>query len=283
MKKIKGLLTLLRFELPVAAGICVVMGQMLALGKFASATTSVFGFFSVFFISASILVMNDVIDVETDRVNSPHRPIPSGLVTANEALAFSILILVLGLGLSYLINLFSFIAAVLLAFIGYLYNRHLKKRGLIGNLLVSFSVGMTFIFGGITVGNPYNKTVVFFGIIAALIDLGEEIAADAMDVKGDLLIDSKSIAIKYGKKTALMFSGIIFSLAVLLSIIPFILKWFSLTYLIPILIMDFLIIYPVVKLLNSKDDEGRKFIRWIYLGATFGLIFFLIFRMFNIE
>ncbi len=283
MKKIKGLLTLLRFELPVAAGICVVMGQMLALGKFASATTSVFGFFSVFFISASILVMNDVIDVETDRVNSPHRPIPSGLVTANEALAFSILILVLGLGLSYLINLFSFIAAVLLAFIGYLYNRHLKKSGLIGNLLVSFSVGMTFIFGGITVGNPYNKTVVFFGIIAALIDLGEEIAADAMDVKGDLLIDSKSIAIKYGKKTALMFSGIIFSLAVLLSIIPFILKWFSLTYLIPILIMDFFIIYPVVKLLNSKDDEGRKFIRWIYLGATFGLIFFLIFRMFNIE
>lgn len=259
------------------------MGQMLALGKFASATTSAFGFFSVFFISASILVMNDVIDVETDRVNSPHRPIPSGLVTANQALAFSILILVLGLSLSFLINFFSFFAAVLLAFIGYLYNRHLKKSGLIGNLLVSFSVGMTFIYGGISVGNPFNKSVIFFGIIAALIDLGEEIAADAMDVKGDLLINSKSIAIMYGKKTAIKISGVIFLIVVLLTFIPFILQWFSIIYLLPILIMDFFIIYPALRLQYSKNDEGRKFIRWIYLGATFGLIIFLILSMLDIE
>ena len=36
MSKIKGLLKLLRFELPFSAGVCVVMGQMLALGEFAS-------------------------------------------------------------------------------------------------------------------------------------------------------------------------------------------------------------------------------------------------------
>ncbi len=255
------------------------MGQLLALGEFASAIISLFGFFSVFFISASILVMNDVIDVESDKVNAPHRPIPSGEVTPNEALIFSIVLLFSGIVLSYLISFLSFMIAILLAVIGYLYNRHFKKSGLFGNILVSFSVGMTFVFGGATVGLPLNKIVLFFGLISALIDLGEEIAADAMDIKGDLLIDSKSIAIKFGKKTALKISGVIFLIVVLLTFIPIILQWFSIIYLLPILIMDFFIIYPAVRLQYSKNDEGRKFIRWIYLGATFGIIVFLIMRL----
>ncbi|MGA8263642.1 MAG: hypothetical protein WB779_04290, partial [Ignavibacteriaceae bacterium] len=55
MKKLKGLARLLRFELPFSAGVCVVMGQLFALGKFASVFVTASGFFSVFLISASIL------------------------------------------------------------------------------------------------------------------------------------------------------------------------------------------------------------------------------------
>ncbi len=82
MKKIKGLLRLLRFELPFSAGVCVVMGQLLALGKFASILEIAFAFLSVFSISASILVLNDYFDVETDKINAPDRPIASNLVTS---------------------------------------------------------------------------------------------------------------------------------------------------------------------------------------------------------
>lgn len=141
---------------------------------------------------------------------------------------------------------------------------------------------MTFIYGGASVGLPFNKTVLFFGIIAALIDLAEEIAADAMDIKGDLLINSKSLAIKYGKHTSLKVSTIIFFFVVLLTIVPFLLNWFSTIYLIPILIMDFFIAYPAIRLLKSENEEGRNYIRWIYLGATAGLIIFLIMRLFGI-
>ena len=60
MRKFKGIIKLLRVELPFSAGICVVMGQMLALGELASIYITLFGFVSVFSISASILVLNDV-------------------------------------------------------------------------------------------------------------------------------------------------------------------------------------------------------------------------------
>ena len=145
--------------------------------------------------------------------------------------------------------------------------------------MVSFSVGMTFIFGGASVGVPFQKAVLFFGLIAALIDLGEEIAADAMDMMGDQLINSNSLAIKYGRSIALKISGFIFLLVIILSTIPFLLQWFRIIYLIPIGIMDLLIAWSALRLLKSQNEEGRKFIRWIYLGAITGIIIFIIMRL----
>lgn len=279
MKKLKGLFNLIRFELPFSAGVCVLMGQMLTLGEFASAFLSISAFLSVFFISASILVLNDYFDIETDKINAPHRPIPSGLVSATEALRLSIFLLAVGLVLSLTISVLAFVCSAALLIIGFLYNRKFKKSGLPGNLLVSFSVGMTFIYGGVSVGLPFNKIVLFFGLIAALIDLGEEIAADAMDAKGDMLINSKSLAINFGRETALKVSAYIFLCVIILSFVPFLITWFSPIYLFPILLMDIAIGYSTLKLLKSRNDEGRKYIRWIYLGGTFGLIVFIVMRI----
>ena len=282
MNKIKGLLKLLRFELPFSAGICVVMGQILALGKFAPILIIISGFVSVFLISASILVLNDYFDVETDRINAPERPIPSNMVSPHEALLFSILLLSTGIFPSYFIGITPLIISIILTIIGFLYNRFFKRSGLPGNLMVSFSVGMTFIYGGATVGLAFNKIVLFFFIIAALIDVGEEIAADSMDIKGDMIINSNSLAIKYGASVALKISVSIFFLVILLSFIPFIINWFSIYYLIAIGIMDVSIFYSSLNLLKSKNSNGRKYIRLLYLGATAGLIVFIIMRLWGI-
>ena len=255
------------------------MGQMLALGEFAPIPVTVFGFASVFLISASILVLNDYFDVETDKINASSRPIPSGLVSPAEALVFSLLLLFAGIFTSYLININVLLISIVLAIIGFLYNRYFKKSGLTGNLMVSFSVGMTFVYGCASVGLPTNKAVLFFGLIAALIDLGEEIAADAMDIKGDKLINSNSLAIKFGKPIAIKTSVSIFFLVILLSFIPFILNWFKIIYLVPIGIMDISIAYPALRLLKSENKEGRKLIRRVYLGAISGIIIFIFMRL----
>ncbi len=279
MTSVKGLLKLLRPELPFSAGVCVVMGQILAKGEFASPYLVITGFLSVFLISASILVQNDYFDVETDRINSPERPIPSNLVTPSEALFFSILLMIAGLVLSILINTALFIISLILAVIGFLYNRYLKKSGLPGNLMVSLSVGMTFIFGGATVGFPAHRLVILFALIAALVDLGEEIAADSTDIKGDMLIQSNSLAIKFGEMTAVKISISVFSTVIMLTLIPFILQWLPPVYLIPIGVIDFSVAYGSILILRKKGSERKKYIRMIYLGATLGLILFLILRL----
>jgi geranylgeranylglycerol-phosphate geranylgeranyltransferase len=279
MKKIKGLVRLLRFELPFSAGICVVMGQLLAARKFASFPITISGFLSVFFISASILVLNDYFDVETDIINAPGRPIPSKIVTSFEALLLSILLLCTGLFFSYLISCIALLCSIILLVIGFLYNWKLKKYGLPGNIMVSVSVGMTFVYGGASVGLLFNKTSLFFGLITALIDLGEEIASDTMDMRGDVIINSNSLAIKYGKQTALRISSYIFFFIILLTSIPFIVNWFPAVYLTPFIFMDIVIAYSSLKLLKSDNKQGRKYIRWIYISGLLCMLIFLLIRL----
>ncbi len=69
--KIKAISDLVKTELPMAAGICVVAGQLLALGSLPSLAEAALGFLTGFFISGALMITNDYFDLEVDRVNHP--------------------------------------------------------------------------------------------------------------------------------------------------------------------------------------------------------------------
>jgi geranylgeranylglycerol-phosphate geranylgeranyltransferase len=278
-KKITGLLRLFRFELPFAAGVCVVLGSLLALGQLPTPAELSLGFFSVFFISAAALILNDYFDIESDRINAPQRPLPAGLVTEKEVIWLAVGVTLLGLGLSYLIGPATLLMAAAVWIVGFLYNWRLKRTGLPGNLMVSFSVGMTFVYGGVVVGQPFVPIVWFFAILALLINLGEEIAADAMDVAGDRQAHSRSLAVQLGSKNALRVSGLIFRGVVVISILPFVFGWLGWVYFWPILLMDGVILYATAKLLDTGLANRRVYIRWIYLSATAALLIIILMEM----
>jgi geranylgeranylglycerol-phosphate geranylgeranyltransferase len=281
-KKVIGMIRLFRPELPFAAGVCVLLGEIIALGRFPSVREAVLGFASVFFISGSALILNDYFDLEVDKINAPNRPLPSGLVSPAETVILTVMTIFLGLAAAVAINLPAFILCIIAGVVGILYNWKFKEAGLLGNLMVSTSVALTFILGGVAVGRPWNQIVWTFSLIAFLIDLGEEIAGDAMDMEGDKKRGSKSIALLAGKKFSLRLSGSLFGLVVLISLIPVLLRWLGLSYLIMILIMDAIIIVFTVRLLRSKTpDEGRQSMRRIYLGALVGMLAFLIGQFFE--
>ena len=273
--RLLGFLRLFRFELPFAAGVCVVLGQFLALDGIPPLQETVFGFLSVFFISATALILNDYFDLEIDRINAPHRPLPSGMVSKRDVLVLSFVVAFLGLMAAALLSLTALITIFVVWIVGVLYNWRFKRSGLAGNLMVSFSVGMTFVFGGISVGQPANINVWWFGAIAFLMDLGEEIAADAMDIEGDKIIGSRSVAIVHGRERALRTSAVVFGALILVSLVPFALGRIASIYLIPIMIMDVVILYSTVRLLNPTTGNPRAHIRAIYLGGLAAVLLFI--------
>ncbi len=275
MKAIKGLILLTRPELPFAAGLCVILGQVFAMAGDIHIAKAIAGFGSVFMVSASILVMNDCIDLESDKINAPHRPIPSGMISIRQAWLYALILMISGLCFSLSLGIYPLIIALCLVINGFLYNRYFKSSGLPGNLMVSSSVGATFIYGAASVGTPWNIMAAYFAVLVALIDLGEEISADAMDIEGDKLIRSRSVAIVHGTKRALKLSLSIFWIVITLSFIPFIFRWFPLILLLPVLIMDAFIGYSSIKMQTASNAMGRKYIKALYLGATLGMLIFL--------
>jgi len=276
-QKTRAIIQLLRIDLSFAAGISVVVGEIVAVGGFPSIYSIMLGFIVGFFISSSALILNDYFDIEIDKINMPTRPLPSGIIKPSEVILLSLINTIIGLIAAFFIGYIALIVAIIFWIIGFLYNWKFKRTGLPGNLMVSSSVAITFIFGGIAVGNPFNMIVWCFSLIAFFIDLGEEIAADAMDMVGDQKINSKSIAISRGKDSALKIAGIMFGIVVFTSFIPVIFHWLGMVYLVMILFMDAIIVFSTFKLLNSQSiDEGRKYTRLIYLGATVGLVAFIV-------
>ncbi len=277
--KLTGLYRLFRFELSFTAGICVLLGELLALGRLPSLGQAIEGFLSFFFISATALILNDYFDIETDRINAPTRPLPAGLVTRSEALWLSIIVALLGFFFSFLIGAAALIVACVVWAVGFLYNWRLKRTGVWGNLFVAFSVGMTFIFGGIAVGQPFEVVVWYLALTAFFIDLGEEIAADSLDVEGDRKTGSRSLAVMLGAERAMRISAAIFGVVVAGSAIPFIFGWLAWLYLLPLVLWDAIIIVSTWNLLNAQRANRITDIRRIYLGGLGVMVVFIVIRV----
>jgi geranylgeranylglycerol-phosphate geranylgeranyltransferase len=275
--KVIAISDLIKPELPFAAGVCVIAGEVLALGRLPGAAPSILGFLVGFFISASAMVSNDYFDQEVDRINRPDRPLPSGRVTAREVVLLTIVLSSIGLLAAAFLGIPAFVLALITWVVGMSYNWRFKSSGLPGNMMVAFSVSITFIFGGLAVGN-LNGLVLTFGVLAFIFDLSEEIINGSLDSKGDEKRSSRSIAIVYGRKAAMRLSGALFAAFIVISFIPFLAGWLGPLYLGMVSCVDIAIIvlFILLSTRNGRIKEERMIVRFLYITMLLFIISFLI-------
>ena len=141
-------------------------------------------------VSAMMLVgggnaLNDYNDRESDKKNHPERPIPSGKISAENALTFAQILL--GLGLVILIftldNKMPFVIALLGVITLIAYENGLKAAGIAGNIAVGLMSGAVFLYAGMAVNDP-GPTIWMFGL-AILATITREIVKDIQDLEGD--------------------------------------------------------------------------------------------------
>jgi geranylgeranylglycerol-phosphate geranylgeranyltransferase len=198
-------------------------------------------------------------------------------VTVREAIGLSVPVILCGLAAALAIGPSTLVFGVFIWVIGFLYNWKFKRSGLPGNLMVATSVASCFILGGMAVGRTSNRLLWLMALGAFLIDLAEEIAGDAMDMEGDRLLGSRSLAIRYGRTPALRVSAEIFALLLILTPLPLMRGWMGIQYLLAIIVADTALVFFTVKLLRSKDSkEGVFAMRGIYLGFTAGMLVYIL-------
>ena len=155
--------------------------------------------------------LNDYNDRESDKENHPNRPIPAGLINADEALVYSRILLSVGLliVLFGLANKLPFIIALIGTVTLISYENNLKALGLSGNMAVGFMSGAVFLYAGMVVNDP-GPTLWMFGL-AFLATVAREIVKDIQDLEGDT--DRFTLPARIGIGKSLFVTGILLVVA----------------------------------------------------------------------
>ena len=152
------------------------------------------------FVSATANAWNDYRDIDIDRINQPHRPLPSGMVSPRAALIFSIVLAALSIGLSALISPAAFAIAIASNILLYVYSVWLKSTVLLGNATVALISAMSPVFGGVAAGNVrpslWLGAIIFVGI------LGREVLKTLADYEGDKAHQVSTISTTIGPRAA---------------------------------------------------------------------------------
>ncbi|NLL14027.1 MAG: UbiA family prenyltransferase [Fibrobacter sp.] len=127
--------------------------------------------------------INDIYDIDSDRINHPNRPLPQGAISVLSAWIFSLLLLISALVLSFSVSSLHGFATVLPLLLLTIYAFFLKATPIAGNLLVATLVAYTILYGALgSVGFP---RLIFPASMAFFLNFSREIIKDLQDVKGD--------------------------------------------------------------------------------------------------
>jgi geranylgeranylglycerol-phosphate geranylgeranyltransferase len=178
---------------------------------------------STILILSSSMVINDVCDVEIDRINNPGRPIASGRVKIYEALLLYLSLIVSAETLSlcflpamqqYIINFVIFLTTI--------YTPLLKRVPILKNLSCAWIVSLTLFFSGLSSSQTQfafeNNGFGILSIAMSLVfygSLSNEILLDIRDYEGDKANKIYTLPVIFGKKFSLVCASIITNLNII--------------------------------------------------------------------
>lgn len=173
--------------------------------------TLVYGVGTLMALNAASNSLNQVYDLEIDRINKPYRPIPSGVVTREEALTFAWILYVFTLFRAALINLWFAGFILLIMLLTFIYSMppiRLKESAWGSNFVIALARGVFgFVAAWSIFASPLNATPWVIGSIITIYLIGATTTKDFTDVEGDRKFGVRTLPVIYGtRRTAIMIS-----------------------------------------------------------------------------
>ena len=229
----------------------------------------------VVFFTIGANVLNDYFDYDTDKINRPDRSIITGDITREQALYFSLISFIIGIYFALRLSSDSQIISLGISLpLLFLYNAKIKNYPLIGNIIVSIIIGLSFIYAGVVFENV--KPLIVPSLLAFGLTLIREVVKDIADFKGDEAIGARTLPIVFGKQKAIYFCTI---LSILLSMAAFTLflnGYYNFYYgVLLIITVEIPLGVVVISLLNKPHiktaKKAAKLLKFCTLGGLFSI------------
>lgn len=284
--------TLVRPLNGLMAAAAVVIGGLLAGGAAVDVMTFAVAAIAAFVITGAGNAINDCVDREADKINKPNRPIAAGRISKRAGIVFAACLFAAGILLASFLTVLALAIAVINVVLLVGYTTRLQNKLFVGNMVVSYLVGSSFLFGGAAVGD-----VVLPGALAGLAFLttfAREIVKDLEDREGDKKGFLKNLArkvasvgerfgwsagevtLKYERLLPYAASGSLIT-AVVVSPVPYLLGLLGPGYLAVLGAADVVFVVAVYRMLTARtQNQYAAASKFIKLGMFLALVAFLV-------
>ncbi len=250
---------------------CVAAGVLTATGAFVAGAGDSTLVAAVAVVTTAVAVaagnaINDYFDREIDAINRPDRPIPRGAVSPRGALAFSVALFALAVGLAALLPVAALVIAAVNLVALVTYTTVFKGTPGLGNALVSYLVGSTFLFGGAAVGSLDAPLVL--AALAALSTFTREVIKDVEDLAGDREEGLRTLPVAVGERRALWIGAGTLLVAVAVSPLPYLLGTFGAVYLVVVAVADAVMLYACFEGFSDPSAAQSHFKYGTFLAAA---------------
>jgi len=217
-------------------------------------------------------IVNDLYDIETDRVSHPNRILVLRSLSIKEAWIEYLIFNSVSVFLAIYLSPILLIIVVLTMFMLYIYSAFLKRLPLIGNITIASITALAFIYGGYAVANP--KAAIIPAVFAFLINLIREIVKDMQDIEGDLKLNFKTFPIRLGIDASKHLIVLITITLILFTLYPFIQQIYKIEYFILVMVFVNPILVICIKILLDKrrHTDLKMISRLLKLNMLVGLI-----------
>lgn len=254
------------------AFLSTVVGAIICISGDYSINNILFAAISASLIISSGNMINDIFDIESDKINHPERPLPKGTLSKNHVILLLIIFNLIALILAFQINFIAFAIAFTAVVLLFLYSYKIKRIPFLGNIIVALLTGMVFIYAGVSVNNYLYAVIP--AVFAFLINLIRELVKDMEDIEGDKSANVFTLPQRIGfnniKKIILLFS----ILLILFTTYPFLLSIYRIEYFIFVMIVVNPILVFILKSVYANDSKKNlnKLSFLLKLDMLFGLI-----------
>jgi len=200
-------------------------------------------------------IVNDLQDIEIDKINNPKRPLASGQLDKKNAKIFALILFVISNLFSISLGVLPFLLVLGVLILLFCYALYFKKT-ILGNFVVALITGLSFILGGLVAKNTLAIIPFLFSFF---IHWPREIIKDIIDIKGDKSMGVVSLPIVLGVAKSCNIGALCLAILCIILPLPFVFRILSLRYILVVLILAYpLVIYTMIRLLKNPDEVGLK-------------------------
>ena len=216
-------------------------------------------------------IMNDLVDVSSDKINHPDRPLVTGHLSEKHARWLGVFLFVVSIGavapLTTAHHLLFGASVIVLA----LYNVWGSRLPLVGNLFVVFAVAVSIPFGAIEHG--LRSTVWIAAIFAGLTTLVREINKDIEDIEGDSSVGVHSLPLLLGEEKSRWVVRILSLLTVVSSVVPFLFFNFGGLYLMMVSVTNLFLLLPMSRKTDVRTEArtASTSLKWAMMWGMMAL------------